>query len=146
MSKSAINWAEHAKSELSRAGHRAGGAREEVLSLLAEQSCCLSAQEIFDRLRAAETSRTVGLASVYRALDLLTQLKLVHRLDVGGTAVYEPAHATGEHHHHFICDACGQIAAFEDDHLEAALDQLATRLGFHVAEHDVVLRGTCSNC
>jgi Fur family ferric uptake transcriptional regulator len=44
-------WTEHAHRELARAGHRAGGAREEVLALLARQDCCLTAQEIHDRLR-----------------------------------------------------------------------------------------------
>src|SRR5919206_461886 len=45
-------WREHAERELMRSGHRAGGARDEVISLLARQSCCLSAQEIHDGLRA----------------------------------------------------------------------------------------------
>ena len=62
-------WAEHAQRELARTGHRAGGARAEVLALLSRQDCCLSAQDIHDHLRA--DGRTVGLASVYRALDAL---------------------------------------------------------------------------
>src|SRR4051794_17229075 len=95
-------WREHAEREIARAGHRSGGAREEVLSLLAGQSCCLSAQDIHDALRAG--GRAVGLASVYRALDTLAQLLLVRRVDVDGTACYEPADPSGEHHHHAICD------------------------------------------
>ena len=99
-------WSDHARKELARAGHRSGGARGEVLELLGRQSCCLSAQEIHDRLRAG--GRSVGLASVYRALDALGQLGLVHRIDVGGTACFEPADPSGEHHHHAICDRCGK--------------------------------------
>ena len=138
------SWAEHAHRELSRAGHRSGGARQEVLGLLAGQSCCLSAQTIHDQLRA--DGRTVGLASVYRALDLLTQLKLVHRLDVDGVACYEPAHPEGDHHHHAICDECGRITMFEDPALETAIDEVAGRLGYRVEGHDVVLRGHCPDC
>jgi len=137
-------WEDHARSELSRTGHRAGGARAEVLALLAQQDCCLSAQEIHDRLRGGE--RTVGLASVYRALDLLTQLKLVHRVDVDGTACYEPADPSGEHHHHAICDRCGKRDAFEDPELERLIGDVAARLGYEVGAHDVVLRGSCPNC
>ena len=103
-------WTEHAREELARAGHRAGGARGEVLELLGRQSCCLSAQEIHDRLRDA--GRGVGLASVYRALDALAQLGLVHRIDVSGTACFEPADPSGDHHHHAICDRCGKKDAF----------------------------------
>jgi len=138
-------WDDHARRELARTGHRAGGAREQVLALLERQPCCLSAQEIHDRLRAAD-GRTPGLASVYRALDVLTTLRLVHRLDVDGTACFEPADPSGEHHHHAICDRCGRLDAFEDAGLETQIEGVAARLGYSIEGHDVVLRGTCPGC
>ena len=52
-------------------GHRNGGARRAVIELLGRQHCCLTAQEIFDQLRAE--GRRVGTASVYRALEQLTK-------------------------------------------------------------------------
>ena len=138
------DWAQHARQELTRAGLRAGGARGEVLGLLARQRCVVSAQDIHDRLR--ESDRAVGLASVYRALDVLTGLKLVHRIDVGGTACYEPADPSGEHHHHAICNRCGRMSVFEDSELERLIDDLGRRLGYAVDAHDVVLRGMCPDC
>jgi Fur family ferric uptake transcriptional regulator len=138
------SWAEHAQQELQRAGHRTGGAREEVLGLLAHQDCCLSAQDIHARLFA--DGRRVGLASVYRALDVLDQLGLVHRVDVDGTACFEPADPSGEHHHHAICDTCGKMDSFEDPALERALEGIADRLGYASRGHDLVLRGTCPEC
>ena len=141
---SRTDWQTHARRELSRSGHRAGGAREEVLSLLARQDCCLSAQEIHDRLRGG--GRAVGLASVYRALDALAQLGLVHRIDVGGTACFEPADPSGEHHHHAICDRCGKMDSFEDAELERLIDSVGARLGYAVGGHDIVLRGACPDC
>ncbi len=137
-------WEEHAQRELTRSGHRSGGAREQVLSLLARQHCCLSAQEIHDHL--SETERSVGLASVYRALEVLARLGLVHRVDVDGTAAYEPADPSGEHHHHAICDRCGRLDAFEDPNLEALIESVAQRLGYVLEGHDVVLRGACPDC
>lgn len=137
-------WRTHAHRELSRAGRRAGGAREEVLTLLAGQDCCLSAQEIHDRLR--DDDRSVGLASVYRALDVLAQLKLVHRIDVDGVACYEPADPSGDHHHHAICDHCGRLDAFADADIERLLHEVGERLGYEVGAHDVVLRGACPDC
>ena len=138
-------WEDHARSELSRTGHRTGGARDEVLALLARQNCCVSAQEIHDRLRAGD-GRAVGLASVYRALEVLTTLRLVHRLDVDGTACFEPADPSGVHHHHAICDRCGKLDAFEHPELERLIDGVAARLGYDVGAHDVVLRGNCPDC
>jgi Fur family transcriptional regulator, ferric uptake regulator len=138
-------WGAHARSELARTGHRAGGAREEVLVLLERQHCCLSAQEIHDRLRAS-AGRTPGLASVYRALEVLTSLRLVHRLDVDGTACFEPADPSGDHHHHAICERCGKRDAFADPELERLIDGVAARLGYDIGGHDVVLRGNCPDC
>ena len=142
--ESRSTWAEHARRELRRSGHRAGGAREEVLDLLASQDCCLSAQEIHDRLRSGD--RGVALASVYRALDVLVQLRLVHRVDVAGTACFEPADPSGDHHHHAICDRCGKMDSFEDPELERVLDHVAERLGYDAGGHDLVLHGACPDC
>jgi Fur family transcriptional regulator, ferric uptake regulator len=139
-----MQWSEHARHELSVAGHRTGGARDAVVELLSSQDCCLSAQDIYDRLRDGD--RAVGLASVYRALDVLTQLGLTRRVDVGGTAAYEPAAPGGEHHHHAICDRCGKMDAFEDAELERLIDDLGERLGYAVGGHEIVLRGACPDC
>jgi Fur family ferric uptake transcriptional regulator len=139
-----MEWSEHARRELNRAGHRTGGARDAVVELLAGQDCCLSAQDIHDRLRGGE--RAVGLASVYRALDTLASLGLVHKIDVAGVACFEPADPSGEHHHHAICDRCGKLDAFEDEQLEALIDGVAERLGYAIGEHEIVLRGACPDC
>ncbi len=145
VSTAAREWAGSATDALSEAGHRAGGARAAVVELLAAQSCCLSAQEIADRLRASGTK--VGLASVYRALDLLHGMELVQRVDLGdGEMRYEPILPGGEHHHHAVCDRCGRVTAFEDERLEGALEQLAGRLKHSVSAHEVVLHGACRRC
>ena len=51
------------------------------IEALGEQDCCLTAQEILDRLRAAE--RKVGIASVYRILDLLVSEGYVQKIELG---------------------------------------------------------------
>jgi Fur family ferric uptake transcriptional regulator len=145
VSEFATTWAQGTLESLRDAGYRSGGARRAVVELLARQDCCMSAQEIFDTLRGE--GRRVGIASVYRVLELLAARKLVQRLEIGdGVARYEPAHPGGEHHHHVVCDDCGKVEAFEDQGLEHAIDGLGGRLGFTVAAHDVVLRGACADC
>jgi Fur family ferric uptake transcriptional regulator len=115
-----------------------------VLDLIARQDCCLSAQEIFDALRAG--GRNAGIASVYRALELFTRMGLVRRVELAEAAGYEPALPGGEHHHHVVCDRCGKVTAFEDDALEHAIDRLTSRLEYDVGRHEVVLRGSCRDC
>ena len=138
-------WSEQALSALRAAGYRGGGARRSVVEHLGAQSCCRSASEIHEGIAA--TGGRVGIASVYRVLDSLADLRLVQRVDLGdGIARYEPGLAGGDHHHHLVCDDCGKVEPFADDSLEVALERVAGRLGYDVAGHDVVLRGACADC
>lgn len=144
-SASPAGWQQHTLDTLTAAGHRKGGARNAVVELLAAQDCALTAQEIDDKLRGS--GRAVGRASVYRILELLTELRLVQRIDVGqGIARYERHEPDGDHHHHLVCDRCGTIEPFEDPSLEQAIEQVSRRLRFAVDDHDVVLHGACSDC
>jgi Fur family transcriptional regulator, ferric uptake regulator len=141
----ATGWTERTLSSLRSKGRRDGGARRAVIELLGRQGCCLSAQEIFDKLRAS--GRRVGIASVYRALEQLSRDGFVQRIDLGsGTTRFEPIHAGGEHHHHVVCDDCGKVEAFADEELERALHEVEGRTGYSVGAHDVVLRGVCEDC
>jgi len=140
----ARDWAEATLESLSAKGLRQGGARRAVVELLGKQDCCLSAQEILDRLRAAD--RSVGIASVYRVLDLLAGEGLVQKIEVGsGTSRYEPVQAGG-HHHHLVCDTCGKVEPFEDPGLERAIVHVEKHSGYEVSAHDVVLHGSCERC
>jgi Fur family transcriptional regulator, ferric uptake regulator len=138
------DWALSASAAFRHGRHRGGKARRAVIDFLARQECCSSATEIFDGLRAE--GNTVGLASVYRALDQLSKLHLVQRLDFGDAARYEPMLPSGDHHHHVICDDCGKVEPFSDSPLELALGRLSGRLGYELDGHDVVLRGSCADC
>ncbi len=138
-------WIEHARTVLARGGHRAGGARSAVVELLGRERGCLTADEVVARLR--DDGRRAGPASVYRALNLLSDLGLLHRAAVGERPVrYELVHPDEEHHHHALCDRCGRTVTFTDSQLEAAIDAVSERVGYVVASHDVTLRGACAEC
>lgn len=137
------DWAETTLEALRRSGRRSGIARAAVVELLGRQDCCVTAQAIYDELRAA--GRRVGLASVYRTLDQLSSDGFLQRIDLGdGTTRYEPVRP--DHHHHVVCDRCGKVEAFADERLEQALHRVEHETGYHVATHEVVLHGACSDC
>jgi Fur family ferric uptake transcriptional regulator len=137
-------WSDEALSALREAGLRRGGARRAVVDYLSHQACCRSAQEIHDGI--VSTGGTVGVASVYRTLETLADLRLVQRVDVGdGVARFEAAGVGDHHHHHLVCDDCGRVEPFTDEPLEQALERAAGRLGYAM-QHEVVLRGTCGDC
>jgi Fur family transcriptional regulator, ferric uptake regulator len=144
-STTASGWTEHTTTALSDAGYRSSAPREEVIGAIAELGCSITAREIADLLR--ERGSGVGLASIYRALDLLDRLGLVQRFDVGeGVARYEAALPGGDHHHHLVCDSCGTVEPFEDQALEDAIHGLSDKTAFAIAAHDVTLRGECPSC
>ena len=138
-------WAELAEASLREHGHKASAPRSAVLDLIGRQDCVVSAQDIAAELRRRK--QKVGIATVYRTLEVLEELRLVQRLDLGGeSARYEPATPDGHHHHHFVCRGCGAAIPFEDEALERAIDALGRRLDARVDEHDVVLKGHCADC
>lgn len=135
-----MNWAAHASDRLDEEGHRGGRARLKVVELLAGADCALTALEIDRRIES------VGRASVYRTLERLERLRLIQRVDVGGDAAgYERVDAA-DHHHHLVCQECGRLSPFTSEPLEQAIETVGRRSGFALASHDVVLRGTCSDC
>jgi Fur family transcriptional regulator, ferric uptake regulator len=132
-------WLERAEQRLSGAGLRGGAARTAVVELLArEGQCLLSAQEITEQLR----TRGVGsAASVYRVLDELFELGLLHRLDGrDGIARYEIADPE-RHHHHIVDEHSGEVQPFADERLEEAIAAVGERLGMRLTSHEVILRG-----
>ncbi len=144
--KAAVSeWQEHAQDVLSQAGYRASAPRAAVVGALSELGCSVTAKEIAALLD--EQGQSVGLASIYRALDLLDRMRLVKRFEVGeGVARYEPAHPGGEHHHHLVSQSCGNVSAFEDPGLERAIEKLSRRVDYAIDAHDVTLRGECPAC
>jgi Fur family ferric uptake transcriptional regulator len=84
----------------------------------------------------------IGMATVYRTLDLLSELGLVRRMELGDGSRYELAE---DHHHHMICDSCGYISEFEECPVD--LNRLLhVSLGFELRSHSVEVYGRCAVC
>ena len=139
------DWIGHARDTLERDGYRLSTPRAAVVETLATLGCSVTAKEIADRLH--DRGRDIGVASIYRTLELLDKLRLTRRVDAAeGVARYEPVGPSGEHHHHIVCDNCGQVSTFEDSALERAIERLASRVDYAIDAHDVTLRGECPTC
>ncbi|NLL00075.1 MAG: transcriptional repressor [Clostridiales bacterium] len=109
----------------------------------------LTAEEIYDYVR--EEFPDIGLATVYRTIQLLSELNLIDKLNLDdGYVRYEIGSKNQEdschHHHHLICLECGSIYAFQDDLLENLENRIKETLGFEVSDHEVKLYGHCIAC
>lgn len=116
-------------------GYKATPQRMAVLQALVEEQH-QSLEEI--RVRCPE----VGLVTVYRTLDLLGSLGIVRRLDLGDGARYELAE---NHHHHLICESCGDISEFDECPLDPELLPTGSA-GFEVRAHSLEVYGRCGAC
>lgn len=106
----------------------------------------LSLLELLER--AQEVVPSIGYATVYRTMKLLTECGLASEHKFGeANVLYEPTHE-GEHHDHIICNDCGKIIEYEDERIEELQEQLATSLGFEVVSHRHEIYGRCvrPNC
>lgn len=93
-------------------------------------------------LRVRNIDSRVGYATVYRTLKLLTECDLAAPSRFGDNQTrYEPEQP-GEHHDHMVCVECNGIIEFEDDEIERLQETVATRLGFVLTDHKMVLFGT----
>ncbi len=135
-----MDWAATALKRLDEAGYRSGASRRRIVTLLAHERCAVTALEIDRRLES------VGRATVYRTLDQLEGLHLVHRVEIGGDAAGYERVDPEQHHHHLVCEECGLLSPFASEALEEAIARVSRDADFEVAAHDVVLRGTCPTC
>lgn len=113
----------------------------------------LTAEEIYDSVRKEEPE--IGLATVYRTIQLLAEKNILEKLNLGdGCVRYELNHQRKcslngkkqHHHHHLVCLGCKQIFSFEDDLLEQLEAEIYGKNGFVVTDHDVKLYGYCRAC
>ncbi len=93
----------------------------------------------------------IGLATVYRTVQLLLEMKLVDRIHLDdGCVRYEIGHLVdGESkhtHHHLICRDCGKVLSFNDDLLEELENHIERMMGFRVLDHELKFYGQCKDC
>lgn len=127
--------------EIRKAGLKVTLPRVKILEILASGSGRhMSAEDIYKRL--IEQGEEIGLATVYRVLTQFEQAQLVTRHHFeGGTSVFELNQ--GEHHDHIVCMDCGRVEEFMDCGIEERQLDVASKLGFEIAEHNLILYGRC---
>ncbi len=118
-------------------------AERAVLDTLAGQRPFLSAQDIHGRLR--EAGSTVGLTSVYRAVQSLRERgEIDETRRPGGEVGYRRCPAA--HHHHLTCERCGDTVEVDAPEAERALAALAAQRGWTATGHTIEIVGLCGGC
>jgi Fur family ferric uptake transcriptional regulator len=121
--------------------------REATLRVMLEnQVDHLSAEDVY--LLVKEKFPDIGLATVYRTLDLLSDLKVINKLNFGdGVARYEMRDENMEHHHHhLVCVECGAVDEIIEDWLGPIEEKVERDFGFKILDHRLIFHGVCHRC
>lgn len=133
----------HAAKPVKRAGLTKGA--QVVLDALEQVHELASAQDIYGRLRQSG-DKAPGLTTVYRSLEALVAMGYVQAVDLGdGEKRYEVVNP-GEHHHHLICDACGESNHLDLCMVEEFEEAIRSKYGFQIKSHVLEIFGVCSSC
>jgi len=135
------------KQQLQAQGYKLTPQREATVRILLEnEEDHLSAEDVF--LMVKEIAPEIGLATVYRTLELLTDLHVVEKLNFGdGVARYDlRGDSNNHHHHHLICVQCGVVSEIKEDWLLPLEERLREQLGFETVDHRLDFHGICLSC
>lgn len=118
--------------------------RRRVLELVWRQHKPVGAYEVLEALQQQE-GRTAP-PTVYRALDFLQQLGLVHRI-ASLNAFVGCANPSEPHDGQFlICETCRSLTELDVPAITTAIEESAAGSGFEPRRHTVEILGLCPNC
>ena len=124
------------------AGYKLTPSRMAVLEVIAQEGEHLNPNEVLDQAKARHAS--IGRATVYRTLELLTQLGIVRPIYIGEQG---PIYILAEGgHHHLVCSNCGRIVDFDQCAADEIAQELSERYGFDITSHLLEFYGLCPKC
>jgi Fe2+ or Zn2+ uptake regulation protein len=129
---------------LRQQGYRLTPQRHAVLKTIAGSHDHVTPAEIYARVR--QENPTIGLATVYRVIKLLTELKLICRVSLGVDSQRYLMRRPMEHHHHLICSQCGRTVDFTSCDLSQMEQQLSKDTGFDIEGYLLEVYGRCHDC
>jgi Fur family ferric uptake transcriptional regulator len=125
---------------LSDAGYRLTEPRLAILQAIAAHPGSFTADDLADEVKNAG----VGRATVFRTIEVLTDLEVLHRLHSEGCHTYTVC--PPGHHHHLRCSICGRVESIDGCGLETEIARLARETGFAIEDHQLELTGRCAAC
>lgn len=138
------------KEMLKEKGLKVTNQRLLVLEVLAaNQDKHMAVEDIYELVK--EDYPEIGLATIYRTVQLLLEMQLVDRINLDdGCVRYEIGGFYGgegkHHHHHLICKTCGKVFSFKDDLLDGLERHIEEETNFHVLDHELKFYGQCMEC
>ncbi|MDQ0195594.1 Fur family transcriptional regulator [Paenibacillus wynnii] len=142
-----MNPIEHIAQQFAAQNYKLTSQREAIVQVLLDnEKDHLSVEEVY--MIVKHSYPHLGLATVYRTLELLTELHIVEKMNFGdGVARYDLRGDEQAHmHHHLICNVCGKLEEIKDDWLVDLESRLEREYGFTVTDHRLDFKGSYNSC
>jgi Fur family zinc uptake transcriptional regulator len=137
---------ERAQTAFEQQGLRLTELRRLVLEEIASSHKAVGAYDVLERV-SAKGGRRLAPISVYRALDTLVALGVVHRLESRNAFfACHAAHAANRRQIVLTCNACGSVAEVSGARVFDGIAQAANEAGFRMAHALVEVAGSCRAC
>lgn len=118
--------------------------RRDVLEILSGSHRCLGAYDILEHMEHRQ--RRPPPAAVYRSLEFLMKLGVIHRMAAKNAyfACTRPDH--GNDIQFWICRICGVVGETESPEIAEAIPRMAREMGFRLKVVTVEIEGECLEC
>ena len=115
-------------------------------SMARRKDGCATAAELTEELH--RQGQNVGLTTVYRQLDKLSQQGLVHKIVTDEGAHYQYCDCRENHRDCFLlkCENCGSIRHLDCSHLGELYEHLLQEHGFAINPRRTLFYGLCEQC
>lgn len=138
------NSLEHHRNRLRKAGYKLTNARLIVMQAIQELGGHCTSTDVLGAVAALDES--IGRASVFRTLDLLTQLGIIRPTYVESSMTPQYVMLPEGHHHHVICTNCNRVIEFDDCGLSDLTQLLETRFNLTITGHLLEFYAVCNAC
>lgn len=113
-----------------------------VYRTLAESKEHPSAEMIYTHLK--ETFPTMSLATVYKTVDMLVEIGLVQKLNVGEDSFRYDAWT--EEHSHIRCTSCGRVDDLVELDASPLIDAASIGTDYQITGQQFYFYGICKDC
>lgn len=132
------------KERLSLEGYKLTAPRLAIISYMAGVKGHPAMQDIYEGMQAEAPG--IGMATVYRTIDLLQKLGVLRVLNLRKHPLRYELKRPGDHHHHLVCNACGQVMEFGSCNFQSIAEEIEKVTRFKIEEHALEAYGYCPQC
>lgn len=140
----AMNALNPALQRLRQAGYKITSVRQTVLEVMQRLGGHVTSAQIIEE--TARVDASIGRASVFRTLDLLTRLAIVRPTYLESSVTPNYVMMPDGHHHHVVCLHCNRVMEVDECNLEAFSRDLEQRLNVRISGHLLEFYATCADC